>query len=192
MKDLRTMKNDELKDIARSYTVVGAWKMNKNQLIAAIITNANINGHADMYFDSEAQNDSEQLQIVPESTETTSADNSSGTSEEATERDSEDYTIVAKNSDNGITVIAECHHEDIIQDNSEAIEAEDEEPRVIKKPSLKIKELTFDGRTQTIKEWAAELEMPWPTLYDRINRNGWTVEEALTIPLGGRRKRERA
>lgn len=67
------------------------------------------------------------------------------------------------------------------------------EPKVkeVKKPSLKIKELTFDGRTQTIKEWAEELEMPWPTLYDRINRNGWTVEEALTIPLGGRRKKNK-
>lgn len=63
----------------------------------------------------------------------------------------------------------------------------EEAPKAIKNPSLKIKELTYDGRTQTIKEWAAELEMPWPTLYDRVNRNGWTTEEALTIPLGGRR-----
>lgn len=59
----------------------------------------------------------------------------------------------------------------------------------IKKPNLKIHELTYDGRTQTIREWANELEMPWPTLYDRVNRNGWTTEEALTIPLGGRRKK---
>lgn len=59
----------------------------------------------------------------------------------------------------------------------------------IKKPNLKIHELTYEGRTQTIREWAEELEMPWPTLYDRVNRNGWTTEEALTIPLGGRRKK---
>lgn len=65
----------------------------------------------------------------------------------------------------------------------------EEESKKIKKPNLKIHELTYDGRTQSIREWAAELEMPWPTLYDRINRNGWTVEEALTIPLGGRRKK---
>lgn len=64
-----------------------------------------------------------------------------------------------------------------------------EEPKV-KKPSLKIHELTFNGKTQTIKEWAKELEMPWPTLYDRVNRNGWTTEEALTIPLGGRRPKK--
>lgn len=72
-------------------------------------------------------------------------------------------------------------------------EASESDSKSVKKPSLKIKELTFYGRTQTIKDWAAELEMPWPTLYDRVNRNGWTVEEALTIPLGGRRKKgERA
>lgn len=64
-----------------------------------------------------------------------------------------------------------------------------EEPKKLKKPNLKIHELTYDGRTQSIREWAKELEMPWPTLYDRVNRNGWTTEEALTIPLGGRRKK---
>lgn len=57
----------------------------------------------------------------------------------------------------------------------------------IKKPNLKIHDLTFNGKTQSIREWAKEVEIPWPTLYDRINRNGWTTEEALTIPLGGRR-----
>lgn len=59
-----------------------------------------------------------------------------------------------------------------------------------KKPNLKIHDLTFEGKTQSIRKWAEELEMPWPTLYDRINRNGWTVEEALTIPLGGRRTKK--
>ena len=62
-----------------------------------------------------------------------------------------------------------------------------EEPK-LRKPNLRLHELTFDDRTQSIRAWAEELEMPWPTLYDRINRCGWTVEEALTIPLGGRRK----
>ena len=55
--------------------------------------------------------------------------------------------------------------------------------------SKKIKELTHDGRTQSIKDWALELGMPYPTLYDRINRNGWSVEEAIKIPLGERRPR---
>lgn len=54
--------------------------------------------------------------------------------------------------------------------------------------NLKIKELTYNGRTQTIREWAKELGMPWATLYDRVNRNGWSVEDAIEIPLGQRRK----
>lgn len=53
--------------------------------------------------------------------------------------------------------------------------------------SKKVKELTYKGRTQSIKDWAEELQLPYPTLYDRINRNGWSVEEAIEIPLGGRR-----
>lgn len=60
----------------------------------------------------------------------------------------------------------------------------------IKKPNLRLHELTYAGKTQTIREWANELNIPWTTLYDRVNRNGWTVEEALTIPLGERRKRK--
>ena len=67
-------------------------------------------------------------------------------------------------------------------------EVNENESKKTKKPNLKIHELTFDGKTQSIRAWAEELEMPWPTLYDRVNRNGWTTEEALTIPLGGRRK----
>ena len=55
--------------------------------------------------------------------------------------------------------------------------------------SKKIKELTYDGKTQSIKAWAEELQIPYPTLYDRINRNGWSVEEAIEIPLGQRRSR---
>lgn len=74
----------------------------------------------------------------------------------------------------------------------EVIEVIEEQPatKELKKPNLRIQELTFEGRTQTIREWANELNMPWPTLYDRVNRNGWTTEEALTIPLGGRRNRK--
>lgn len=71
-------------------------------------------------------------------------------------------------------------------------EPQEQEPEIveIKKPNLHIKEITYAGKTQTIREWANELNMPWPTLYDRINRNGWTVEEALCTPLGERRKRK--
>lgn len=56
-----------------------------------------------------------------------------------------------------------------------------------KKPNKKLKELTYKGKTQSIKAWAEELNMPWPTLYDRVNRNGWSVEDAIETPLGQRR-----
>lgn len=55
-------------------------------------------------------------------------------------------------------------------------------------PSLGITELTFNGKTQSIAAWADEVGLARPALYDRINRHGWSVEEALTIPKGGRRK----
>ena len=56
-----------------------------------------------------------------------------------------------------------------------------------KKANLKLSELTYKGETKTIKEWAAEINMPWPTLYDRVNRNNWPVDLAIETPLGQRR-----
>lgn len=86
---------------------------------------------------------------------------------------------------------AETESSEVEQTNTKV---EDEEMTEVKsgtkKPNLKIHDLTFEGKTQSIRAWAEELEMPWPTLYDRVNRNGWTVEEALTIPLGGRRSKK--
>lgn len=73
----------------------------------------------------------------------------------------------------------------------EVSENQSEETATLKKPNLKIQELTFEGKTQSIGAWAKELDIPYPTLYDRVNRNGWTTEEALTIPLGGRRKKQK-
>lgn len=42
------------------------------------------------------------------------------------EETSEDYTIVAENSNGGITIIAECHHEDITQDAQDEPEEAEE------------------------------------------------------------------
>ena len=69
----------------------------------------------------------------------------------------------------------------------EKIETKTEE-KITNRTNLKIKELTYKGKTQTIRAWADELQMPWATLYDRVNRNGWSVEDAIEIPLGQRRK----
>lgn len=40
--------------------------------------------------------------------------------------------------------------------------------------------LTFQGRTQTVIDWAAELGINHSTLYKRLNRSGWSAERALT------------
>ena len=66
MTDLRNMKVDELKDIAREYSIVGAWKMTKERLIEAILEAARLNGDNDKYFDSAASEESEATQDEPE------------------------------------------------------------------------------------------------------------------------------
>lgn len=65
----------------------------------------------------------------------------------------------------------------------------DKTTKAPKKANLKLSELTYKGETKSIKEWAEEINMPWPTLYDRVNRNGWPVDEAIETPLGQRRKK---
>lgn len=56
-----------------------------------------------------------------------------------------------------------------------------------KKANKRLTELTYKGETKSIRDWAEEINMPWPTLYDRVNRNGWSVEDAIETPLGKRR-----
>ena len=51
--------------------------------------------------------------------------------------------------------------------------------------------LTFNSRTQTLAQWAAEIGVVPSTLHYRINQGGMTVEAALTTPYRrGRRKQE--
>lgn len=76
---------------------------------------------------------------------------------------------------------------EIVNDLLEQIEAETPK-KATATHSLGITELTFNGKTQSIAAWADEIGLARPALYDRINRHGWSVEEALTIPKGGRRK----
>lgn len=47
--------------------------------------------------------------------------------------------------------------------------------------------LTFHGETMCISEWAERIGLPRKTLEKRLNHHGFTVEQALTIPLRGRR-----
>lgn len=47
--------------------------------------------------------------------------------------------------------------------------------------------LTFNGKTQTVKEWSLELGFKKNLIKDRL-RIGWTVEQALTVPPGKKRR----
>lgn len=47
--------------------------------------------------------------------------------------------------------------------------------------------ITFNGETKTLQEWADGLGIHHVTLLERLNRWG-SVEEALTIPKGGKQK----
>jgi hypothetical protein len=40
--------------------------------------------------------------------------------------------------------------------------------------------LTFQGKTQTVTEWAVELGLNKSTLYKRLGRSGWSIERALS------------
>lgn len=42
--------------------------------------------------------------------------------------------------------------------------------------------VTFNGQTKSLSEWAQERAIPHDALFGRI-RNGWTTEEALTVPF---------
>lgn len=47
--------------------------------------------------------------------------------------------------------------------------------------------LTFGGETRTIAQWAEHIGMSYKALEHRINR-GWSVSDALTVPVGGGRR----
>jgi hypothetical protein len=42
--------------------------------------------------------------------------------------------------------------------------------------------LTYNGVTQTLTDWAAQIGIARPTLDARIHRLGWCVVDALTVP----------
>lgn len=42
--------------------------------------------------------------------------------------------------------------------------------------------LTYNGKTQTIAQWARELGVSPYMIYSRINRCHWSLEDALTLP----------
>ncbi len=47
--------------------------------------------------------------------------------------------------------------------------------------------IEFDGRTQTLAQWASEVGLAWGTIAHRI-RQGWSIERALRTPVARRRR----
>lgn len=52
--------------------------------------------------------------------------------------------------------------------------------------------LTYDGKTQTMTQWAEELGLSYYTIRTRMNKLGWTVEETLSTPAGQPRKKPKS
>ena len=48
--------------------------------------------------------------------------------------------------------------------------------------------ITYQGRTQTLTQWAKEVGINYQTIFNRL-KVGWSVAEALTLPPYGRRKK---
>jgi hypothetical protein len=47
--------------------------------------------------------------------------------------------------------------------------------------------ISYQGREQTLEQWAREMNIDRCTLSDRLER-GWTVERTLTQPVDARRR----
>lgn len=48
--------------------------------------------------------------------------------------------------------------------------------------------ITFNGATKTLTEWCEVLNLPRDPIYTRLNKLGWSVEQALTTPIKVYRK----
>ena len=71
------------------------------------------------------------------------------------------------------------------------IKAEQAKAKKSVRKSLRLKEVTYNGETKSIREWAEETGIRWKTLYNRINNNGWPVDLALETPEGQRRPKDK-
>ena len=49
---------------------------------------------------------------------------------------------------------------------------------------------TYNGKTQLLIEWSEETGIPYRTLLSRLNR-GWSIEKALTTPMGKQDKKRK-
>lgn len=57
-----------------------------------------------------------------------------------------------------------------------------------KKKKKELRVIERDGQSKCLKEWCRELGMNYTTVRGRIDQYGWSVEDALTVPIGMSRK----
>ena len=50
--------------------------------------------------------------------------------------------------------------------------------------------ITYNGKTQSMKQWAEELNISYTVLRARLNRSKWSVEKAFTKPINSELKRD--
>lgn len=202
MKNLNEMTSKELKEIAKKLHISNWWNMKKEDLIKKI-EEARAAESTEAPDEPQTAEEIEEVISIEEQAACEYARNWSTYTRKWLSKDNFLKEVAAGNitiDESGkIEVIAEDLKPKAAKAEEKPVEAkpveapkekaEKKEKKEAKKPNLKIKEITYKGETKSIREWADEIGMPWPTLYDRINRNGWTVEDAIETPLGQRRPR---
>lgn len=67
---------------------------------------------------------------------------------------------------------------DYSKDNCRVIQACEQQ-----KNSSRVNWITFNGKTQSIADWAKDIGVAHSTLSARLNKLGWSVEKALAVAL---------
>jgi hypothetical protein len=61
--------------------------------------------------------------------------------------------------------------------------------REMSRSTIKTQNLTFNGKTQCLKDWAEDMSVSQSTLWARVNLQGWTIERSLTTPTPRQRRK---
>ena len=191
MKDLREMTAKELKEMAKGLRISNWWNLKKEVLIKKIEEVQSLNEEETKARADEIMEEDKLFEHYQKNWRKYGSTNNWSKflanykkgkitlilEEEAEEGEATEATEEAE----VITEVPISQSEEVSEEPKENTKSKN------KRTNLKLTELTYKGETKSIRAWAEEINMPWPTLYDRVNRNGWTVEDAIETPLGQRR-----
>lgn len=194
MKKLNDMTVEELKDACREHGVP-TWHKNKNELIMGLAKTCELNGIPVEYDPVEVEET-----VNEDSNENVATDEEAP--KEKKKRTKYIGTIPEDWAKKKVSAWKK-HYREFFADGGEteeevAAEMEiwsDEYDEEAAKPKQrkpistdKRKKYEFNGKSQHICAWARELGMNANTLYNRIEKQGWSVEKAFTTPSGRRVK----